>query len=79
MTRWIFHVDMDAFYASVEQYRLHPEYVGQPLCVGPDPKKGQTRGVVRVASYEARIYGIHAGMSVMKAYNLCPEAVFVLG
>lgn len=79
MTRWIYHVDMDAFYASVEQFRLHPEYVGKPLCVGPDPKKGQTRGVVRVASYEARVFGIHAGMSVMKAYNLCPEAVFVFG
>jgi DNA polymerase IV (DinB-like DNA polymerase) len=73
------HVDMDAFYASVEQYRLHPEYIGQPLCVGPDPKKGQIRGVVRVASYEARAFGIHAGMPVTKAYNLCPDAVFVFG
>ncbi|MFW9934896.1 MAG: DNA polymerase IV [Candidatus Thorarchaeota archaeon] len=79
MSRWIMHVDMDAFYASVEQYRLHPEYVGLPLCVGPDPKKGQRRGVVRVASYEARAFGIHAGMSVVKAYSLCPDAVFVFG
>ncbi len=79
MTRWILHVDMDAFYASVEQYRLHPEYIGRSLCVGPDPKKGQTRGVVRVASYEARAFGITAGMSVLKAYNMCPEAVFVSG
>lgn len=79
MTRWIMHVDMDAFYASVEQYRLHPEYIGLPLCVGPDPKKGQRRGVVRVASYEARTFGIHAGMSVVKAYSLCPDAVFVFG
>ncbi|MHA2405385.1 MAG: DNA polymerase IV [Candidatus Hermodarchaeia archaeon] len=79
MPRWIFHVDMDAFYASVEQFRLHPEYIGLPVCVGPDPKKGQRRGVVRVASYEARAFGIHAGMSVVKAYNLCPDAVFVSG
>ncbi len=79
MSRWVMHVDMDAFYASVEQYRLHPEYIGQPVCVGPDPKKGQTRGVVRVASYEARSFGIHAGMAVLKAYRLCPEAVFVSG
>ncbi|MFW9935786.1 MAG: DNA polymerase IV [Candidatus Thorarchaeota archaeon] len=79
MPRWILHVDMDAFYASVEQYRLHPEFIGEPLCVGPDPKKGQRRGVVRVASYEARAYGIHAGMPVTKAYDLCPDAVFVFG
>ncbi len=79
MPRWIMHADMDAFYASVEQYRLHPEYVGLPLCVGPDPKKGQRRGVVRVASYEARAFGIHAGMAVTKAYSLCPDAVFVFG
>ncbi|MFW9830979.1 MAG: DNA polymerase IV [Candidatus Thorarchaeota archaeon] len=79
MARWILHCDMDAFYASVEQFRLHPEYIGQPLCVGPDPKAGQTRGVVRVASYEARAFGIHAGMSVLKAYELCPEAVFIFG
>ena len=79
MSRWIFHVDMDAFYASVEQFRLHPEFIGEPLCVGPDPKKGQRRGVVRVASYEARAYGIHAGMPVTKAYSLCPDAVFVYG
>jgi DNA polymerase IV (DinB-like DNA polymerase) len=79
MPRWIFHVDMDAFYASVEQFRLHPEYIGEPLCVGPDPKKGQRRGVVRVASYEARAFGIHAGMPVTKAHSLCPDAVFVFG
>jgi DNA polymerase IV (DinB-like DNA polymerase) len=79
MARWIFHVDMDAFYASVEQFRLHPEYIGQPLCVGPDPKQSNGRGVVRAASYEARAFGINSGMSVLKAYNLCPDAVFVFG
>jgi len=77
--QWIMHIDMDAFFASVEQYRNHPELVGQPVCVGHDPKKGTGRGVVRAASYEARAKGIHSGMPVSKAYRLCPEAVFVSG
>lgn len=70
---------MDAFFASVEQYRIHPEFAGQPVCVGHDPRKGTGRGVVRAASYEARAYGIRSGMPVSKAYRLCPEAVFVTG
>ena len=73
------HIDMDAFFASVEQYRNHPKLVGQPVCVGHDPKKGTGRGVVRAASYEARAKGIHSGMPVSQAYRLCPEAVFVNG
>lgn len=72
------HVDMDAFFASVEQFRIHPEIQGQPVCVGPDPKNG-LRGVVRSASYEARAYGIKSGMPVSEAYRLCPDAVFVGG
>ncbi|MGY5879992.1 MAG: DNA polymerase IV [Candidatus Thorarchaeota archaeon] len=79
MFRWIMHIDMDAFFASVEQYRNHPELVGQPVCVGHDPKKGTGRGVVRAASYEARAKGIHSGMPVSQAYRLCPEAAFVSG
>jgi len=73
------HIDMDAFFASVEQYRNHPELVGLPVCVGHDPKKGTGRGVVRAASYEARAKGIHSGMPVSQAYRLCPEAAFVNG
>lgn len=73
------HIDMDAFFASVEQYRIHPELIGKPVCVGHDPKQGKGRGVVRAVSYEARAYGIHSGMPVSKAYRLCPEAVFVRG
>jgi DNA polymerase IV (DinB-like DNA polymerase) len=79
MSRWIMHVDMDAFFASVEQYRNHPELSGRPVCVGHDPKGGKGRGVVRAASYEARAKGIHAGMPVSQAYRLCPEATFVDG
>ncbi|TFG34660.1 DNA polymerase IV [Candidatus Thorarchaeota archaeon] len=79
MSRWIMHVDMDAFFASVEQYRNHPELVGTPVCVGNDPKKGNGRGVVRAASYEARTMGIYAGMPVSHAYRICPDAAFVDG
>lgn len=73
------HTDMDAFFASVEQYRNHPELVGRPVCVGHDPKGGKGRGVVRAASYEARAKGIRSGMPVSQAYRLCPEAAFVQG
>jgi len=79
LSRWIMHIDMDAFFASVEQYRNHPELVGLPVCVGHDPKRGTGRGVVRAASYEARAKGIHSGMPVSQAYRLCPEAAFVSG
>ena len=78
-SRWIMHVDMDAFFASVEQYRNHPELAGRPVCVGHDPKGGKGRGVVRAASYEARAKGVHAGMPVSQAFHLCPEAAFIPG
>jgi DNA polymerase-4 len=68
-------MDMDAFFAAVEQKR-RPELVGKPVIVGGagDPTK---RGVVSTASYEARTYGIHSAMPLRTAYKLCPECVFL--
>jgi len=74
--RTIVHVDMDAFYAAVEQMD-HPELRGKPVIVGADPKKGNGRGVVSTCSYEARKFGVRSAMPVSRAYRLCPEGVFV--
>ena len=74
--RSIVHVDMDAFYASVEQLD-NPEYKGKPVIVGADPKGGHGRGVVAACSYEARKFGIRSALPISRAWKLCPGAVYV--
>ena len=72
--RKIIHIDMDAFFAAVEQ-RDNPSLRGLPIAVG-----GRSdRGVISTASYEARKHGIHSAMSTKKALQLCPELIVVEG
>ena len=73
MPRAIIHVDMDAFYAAIEQ-RDRPDLRGKPVIVGADPRG---RGVVSTASYEARRYGIHSAMPISEAYRRCPYGVYL--
>jgi DNA polymerase IV len=74
--RTILHVDMDAFYAAVEQ-RDRPELRGRPVIVGADPRGGRGRGVVATASYEARRFGVHSAMPISQAWRLCPHGCYV--
>jgi nucleotidyltransferase/DNA polymerase involved in DNA repair len=84
--RTVVHLDMDAFYAAVEE-REHPELRGRPLVVGADPKAGHGRGVVTTANYAARKYGIRSALPISRAWRFAeaarrrgePEVVFVRG
>jgi DNA polymerase-4 len=76
MDRTILHVDMDAFFAAVEQ-RDHPEYRQKPVIVGSDPKEGKGRGIVATCSYEARKFGVHSAQPISQAWKLCPKGIFV--
>ncbi len=75
MARRIMHIDLDAFFVSAEQV-LNPQLKGKPVVVGGRPDR---RGVVASASYEARAFGLHAGMPLTTACRLCPQATFIEG
>ncbi len=74
--RYIAHVDMDAFFASIEE-RDNPSLRDKPIIVGADPKRGKGRGVVSACSYEARKFGIHSAMPISIAYRQCPSGIFL--
>lgn len=78
ISKKIVHIDMDAFYAAVE-IRDNPDLKGKPVIIARHPKDTHGRGVVTTANYEARKFGVHSAMSAQKAYELCPQGIFVPG
>lgn len=77
-SRKIIHIDMDAFFAAVEE-RDNPTLKGKPVVIGNDPRLTGGRGVVATANYEARAFGIHSAMSTKEAYQRCSQAIFIKG
>lgn len=76
MDRYIAHIDMDAFFAAVEQ-RDNPALKNKPVIIGADPRAGAGRGVVSTASYQARKFGIGSAMPISEAYRRCPQGVYL--
>lgn len=76
LSRKILHIDMDAFYASVEM-RENPSLKGKPVIIARHPEESSGRGVVATASYEARKFGVHSAMSAKRALELCPDGIFI--
>ncbi len=76
MDRSIVHVDMDAFFAAIEQ-RDDPSLKGKPVIIGADPKGGRGRGVVSTCSYEARKFGVRSAMPISEAWRRCPEGIYL--
>lgn len=72
--RIVAHLDMDAFFASIEEADS-PHFKGMPIAVGSDPKNGEGRGVISTANYKAREYGIHSALPVSRAWQLSEKAV----
>lgn len=77
-SRKIIHIDMDAFFSSVEE-RDNPSLKGKPVIIAKHPRKTGGKGIVSTANYEARKYGIHSAMSAYEAYKRCPEGIFISG
>ena len=77
-SRKIIHIDMDAFFASVEE-RDNPDLKGKPVIIGSDPRRTGGRGVVSTCNYIAREFGVHSAMSSKEAYERCPQAIFISG
>lgn len=76
--RKIIHIDMDAFFSSVEE-RDNPALIGKPVIIAKHPRKTGGKGIVSTANYEARKYGVHSAMSAYEAYKKCPQGIFVEG
>ena len=77
-SRKIIHIDMDAFFASVEE-RDNPKLKGHAVIIGSDPRLTGGRGVVSTCNYEARKFGVHSAMSSKEAYERCPQGIFISG
>lgn len=72
----IIHIDLDCFFAAVH-IKYNPFLMGRPVIIGSDPRGGAGRGVISTCSYEARSFGLHSGMPISKAYQLCPDGVYI--